>query len=87
MADLTRKQMQDVIENGGSVLHGRHLILQSDQVPSAAELAKGDPTAEAAAGADLKAQIADLQRQMRELSAAKPADLAPILPPPPGTSI
>ena len=69
---MTRKEMQEILEAGGSVLHGRQIITDPAHLPSAADLAKGDPAAEATATADLKAQLAEVQRQLAELKPAAP---------------
>lgn len=69
MATLTRAEMEQVILNGGSVLHGGVLISRVEKLPSAAELAKGDPEAESAASNALQQQIADLQAQVDRLNA------------------
>lgn len=65
---LARKDMEQVIMAGGSVLlpDGR-LITNVSNLPSAAELAKGDPAREAAAAVDLQTQINELQRQLAAL--------------------
>jgi predicted HD phosphohydrolase len=61
--------MEQAIREGGSVLYGGRIITRAEHLPSAAELAQGDPAAEAAAQADLQAQIADLQAQVAKLQA------------------
>lgn len=73
---LTREGMERTIREGGSVLYRapngeRRLIMSVDQIPSAAELAKGDAGKEAAARDDLQRQIADLRAQMASLSPAE----------------
>ena len=67
---LTRDGMEHVIRNGGSVfVDGRtDPVTDVTQLPTAAQLAKGDPVAEKAAAADLQRQMAELQRQMGDLS-------------------
>lgn len=79
---LTREGMERTIREGGSVLYRapngeRRLIMTVDQIPSAAELAKGDPGKEAAARDDLARQIANLQAQVASLKPSKKADTAP----------
>lgn len=60
---LTRGEMERVIQEGGSVLHNGQVIAQIDHLPSAAELAQGDPVAEARTASELDEQIAKLQAQ------------------------
>lgn len=60
--------MKRVLANGGSVWHGNRLIVTEADLPTAAELAKGDPVAEATTKQDLQAQIAALQAQYESLS-------------------
>jgi|SRR6185503_11941035 len=76
MAVLTREQMAAVIEGGGSVLHNGALITRLADLPSAAELAAGDPAKEAAAQAALQAQIAALQSQVDQLQVSQVKALA-----------
>jgi predicted flap endonuclease-1-like 5' DNA nuclease len=74
MAILTRPEMEQVIANGGSVLHSGRLLTRVEHLPTAADLAKGDPAAETVAANALKPQIADLQAQLNKLAApAQPA--------------
>lgn len=64
MADLTREQMEQVIQSGGSIIHaGRHISTLSD-LPNEEQLAAGNPEAEAAAAENLRQQIADLQARL-----------------------
>jgi hypothetical protein len=66
-----REQMIAVIRNGGSTVHkGKH-IKHVSQVPSEAELAAGNPQAEAEAAARLKAQAEEIDAQLKQLEAAK----------------
>lgn len=75
MSTLSRKEMEAVITGGGSIIYqGRH-ISRMDDLPKAADLAKGDPDKEAATMTDLQAQIAALQAEMAKLQpkqASKP---------------
>lgn len=64
---LTRFGMEQAIREGGSVQLGDRTITRVDDLPSAAELAKGDPDAERAALSDLQKQMADLQTQIAKL--------------------
>jgi len=68
MGTLTRAEMEQVIANGGSVLHQGTLISSVDRLPSAADLAKGDPEAETAAANAMQQQIDALQEQIAKLS-------------------
>jgi cell division protein FtsB len=67
MATLSRDQMEAVIANGGSILYGGRLITRVEHLPSEADLAAGDPTAEAKAAEKLERQMAQLQEQMKKL--------------------
>lgn len=73
MATLTRDEMEAVVKSGGSVLYGGKTLSRVEHLPSAAELAQGDPAKEAAATADLQAQIAELQAQLAQLQPSAPA--------------
>jgi len=73
MATLTRDEMEAVIKGGGSVLYQGRTLSSVAQLPSVAELAQGDPDKEAAATADLQAQIAQLQQQLATLQPSAPA--------------
>jgi hypothetical protein len=64
---LSREQMEAVIRSGGSVLHQGRIISRIEALPSAAELAKGDPDKEAQAAQSLQQQIDQLQAQLAEL--------------------
>ncbi len=68
---LSRAQMEDVIRNGGSVLHGGRLITRVEHLPTDADLAAGNPEQEAMAAAALEAQIAALQAQHARLTQAR----------------
>ena len=64
---LTLDGMKATIQNGGMVLHGGKFITKVDDLPTAAELAKGDPKEEKRVAADLQQQMKDLQAQLDEL--------------------
>lgn len=68
MPALTRNEMEAVITGGGSVIYNGQTISRLGDLPSAADLAKGDPEAEAAAANALQQQIADLQAQIAKLT-------------------
>ena len=76
MATLTRSEMEQVLLNGGSVLHGGVLISRVEQLPGAIDLAKGDPEAETAAANAIQQQIAELQAQVDRLTAPAAPDPA-----------
>lgn len=59
--------MEDVIESGGSVLHEGKLHTSAVTLPSKAALASSEQE-KAAAGSDLDAQIAELQKQRDALN-------------------
>lgn len=77
MATLTRREMEAVIRGGGSVLYNGRLISKLSDLPTAAELARGNPRAEQAAAAELQAQVADLQAQLAALQGAPPVETTP----------
>lgn len=64
---LNREEMEKVIRSGGSVLYQGSIISRIEALPSAAELAKGDPDKEAQAANDLQVQINQLQTQLAQL--------------------
>lgn len=68
---LSRAQMEDVIRNGGSVLHGGRIITRAEHLPTEADLAAGNPEQERVAAAALEAQIAALQAQYDRLTQAR----------------
>lgn len=68
MAKLTRDEMEAVIARGGSVMYRGRIIRTVKDLPSRAELAVGDPVAEAKTRDDLDAQIAELERQKAKLT-------------------
>jgi hypothetical protein len=67
MATLSRDQMEAVIANGGSILYGGRLITRVEHLPSEADLAAGNPDAEAKAAERLQQQMDALQKQMARL--------------------
>jgi hypothetical protein len=70
MGHLTREEMEAVIRSGGGVKVGGRVRTRIEDLPTAAELAQGDPAKEAAAAEDLQAQIAALQAQVDQLATA-----------------
>ena len=72
---MTRKELEQVVSGGGSVLHEGKLHTRIDTLPSKARMAKSDEDRAAAAG-DLDAQIAALQAQRAALDAGKTAKTA-----------
>lgn len=73
MATLTRNEMEAIIKGGGSVLLNGTIHTSVATLPSKAELAAGDPVAEQEAQSELRAQIADLQKQLEAAQAKKSA--------------
>lgn len=70
---LSNKQIKEVIRRGETVVLNGVSYGQDNlnDVPSDAELAKGDAKKEAAAIADIKAQQAALQAQLEQLESSK----------------
>lgn len=80
MATISRSEMQAAIAAGGVVLHNGVLYNDPLDLPTEAELAKGDPAREKKAQDDIQAQIAALQAQIDGLKAhdgGKPVAPAP----------
>lgn len=71
--NLTRAGMEQVIREGGSVLHNGRVIGRVEALPSDADLAVGDEQATTAALDGLRAQREQLDAQERKLLAAKGA--------------
>lgn len=70
MANLTRKDMIEILREGGSVIYNGFHIKDLRNLPSEAELALGDPDRERAALAELQAQKAELDAQLLLLQQA-----------------
>jgi hypothetical protein len=70
---LTHAGMEWTIRNGGSVMLGGQVITSLDDLPSEAELVKGNEAAEAALAASLDAQIAALSAQRASVGSGKAA--------------
>lgn len=68
---MTRAGMEQVIRDGGSVLHGGKLHTRLDTLPTAADLAAGDEQATAEALAGIEAQQKSLDAQRQKLLAAR----------------
>lgn len=68
---LTRKAMEQAISIGGSIAYKGRIIARVADLPTAAELAQGDPVAEAQAAQDVQQQIAALQAQLDALQAER----------------
>jgi hypothetical protein len=64
---LTRRGMEQVLAEGGSVLHNGHVIQHAAHLPNESELAKGNPDRASAVRAALERQIASLTAQMSDL--------------------
>lgn len=72
MAEMTRDEMVAVHQRGESVLFRGRLITRPEDLPSEADLSKGDPAKEAAAREALDDQIRALQATRDSLAAPKP---------------
>lgn len=83
---LTRAGMEAVLKEGGSVqLSDGRTVTKTEELPTAAELAKGDPKAEREVEGELKAQMKALQAQLDELKAKPPVGTPPVVPPSPAS--
>jgi hypothetical protein len=71
---MTLDEMKAVIAGGGSVLYKGQIIAKEGQLPTEAELAKGNPEQEAQAQASLQAQITQLQAQLHQLQGGSQAE-------------
>jgi uncharacterized protein YlxW (UPF0749 family) len=71
MPTLTRNEMEAIIKSGGGVLLNGTIHTSIATLPSKAELAAGDPVAEQEAQSELRAQIADLQKQLEAAQASQ----------------
>jgi hypothetical protein len=70
---LTHAGMEWTIQHGGGVMIGGQVITRLDDLPSEAELARGNEAAEAALAASLDAQIAALSAQRASVGQGKAA--------------
>lgn len=70
---MSRAEMEAVIDGGGSVLFGNHLITTKEQLPSEADLAlrNPDPTAPSKTEAELLSKMEALQAEVQKLRQAK----------------
>ena len=68
---LTRGQMEEILARGEGVIHNGVVITRPEFLPTAADLADGDPEAEAAVASDLQAKIDQLQADLARLTAEK----------------
>lgn len=73
MGILSRSEMEQAINAGGSVLYGGRLYTRIADLPNDAQLAAGDPEKETAAANAMQQQIATLQAQYEQLLAAQQA--------------
>lgn len=69
---LTRAGMESVLQRGGSVLFNSRTISRLDQLPSEAEVAKGDADQERAARSRLKERQRALDEEMAILNGKTP---------------
>lgn len=65
---LTYEGMQAVLAGGGSVMYGSRHIWRVEDLPTKAQLAKGDKVRSAQAAAELRTQIAALEAQVASIS-------------------
>lgn len=83
MGTLSRAEMAQVIQGGGSVLYLGRTLTSLAQLPSEAELAEGDPEQSAAVVSALDAQIQALQAQRDKLAmAGQSPTIGPVASPP-----
>lgn len=78
-SSYTRAQLERIIADGGSVLHGGRHINRVEDLPTDEELAGDDDAAKQQIADDLQRQIADLQTRRDALladQAAEPEDEA-----------
>lgn len=74
---LTRAEMIKVINvDHGSVMYNGVVIDKVEDLPSEAELAKGDPAREAQAKETLLKKKAEIDEQLESLEVSQPADNA-----------
>ncbi len=64
---LTRAEMEQVIGRKGSVMYAGRIITRVEDLPSAADLAVGDPAAEKKTAEDIDAEIARLVAEKAKL--------------------
>ena len=77
MSVRDRKEMEAAIREGGSVLYAGRIVARAEELPSKAELARGDAEKEAAVAAEIDAQIAALSAQRAKLRGAAPTEAKP----------
>jgi len=64
---LSRAEMEQIIIQGGSVSIDGRVISRVQDLPSAADLASGDPKAEQTTLKDIDRQILALQKQRKQI--------------------
>jgi hypothetical protein len=72
----TREELEAAINEGGSVLVGGKIITRLEDLPSEADLAKGDEVKEAAARKGLEDQVKALQAELAKLQKGDDKTLA-----------
>ncbi len=72
-----RAEMEAIIKAGGSINTRGQIITKIAELPTDAELARGDSAREVEVAGSLQEQMAELQRQMALLGQAKPPETAP----------
>lgn len=71
-----RAELEEVIKNGGSVLHQGRVITKAEDLPSDIELAGNDVVRKQQALGDIDAQIAHLNKLKAEAEAKAKAEKA-----------
>ncbi len=72
-----RKQMEKVIREGGTIMHDGRIIGSFNELPSEADLAKGDKKAEAQARAGLEAEHKRIIGELAKLNETAAAGSEP----------
>lgn len=78
---LTRQQMVDVINGGGSVLHNGQILTHISQLPGEEVIAQTEEE-KAEAAAKLKSEIEALQARLATITPPAPAPVKAATPPP-----
>ena len=70
---LSRKDMEDLIKSGQSIIHDGQMITRCEDLPTEVDLALGDPAKENETEANIDRQIASLQAAKAQLEAGRQA--------------
>jgi hypothetical protein len=68
---LSRKDMEDLIKSGQSIIHDGQMITRVEDLPTDVDLALGDPAKEDATEAEINRQIKALEDLKSQLQAGK----------------